>query len=71
MERNNRVKAGRIKVGYNQKEMAEEMEMPLGTYKDKESYRTEFTESEINKYLKITGEKYEDVFMPGTCQRVG
>ena len=71
MCRNNRVKAGRIKLGYTQKQMAEKMEMPLSTYKDKENKKTEFTESEINDYLKLTEEKYEDVFMPDNCQKVG
>ncbi|MCK8826364.1 helix-turn-helix domain-containing protein [Natroniella acetigena] len=63
MERSNKIKAGRTKLGYNQEQMAKALNMGITTYKNKENGITEFTETEINKYLALTEQKFEDVFL--------
>ena len=57
-----KLKALRQQYDLNQKEMAEILDMPLGTYRKKEQGATEFKESEINKIISCFDIKYEDIF---------
>lgn len=63
MSRSNRIKSKRVLVGMTQQEMAEKLGIAVSTYKKKEYGETEFTESEINKFLEITGSNYEEIFL--------
>jgi len=63
MSRNNRIKSKRVLLGLTQEEMAEKLGIAVSTYKKKEHGKTDFTESEINKFLEVTESEYEDVFL--------
>ncbi len=59
---NRKLKAARVENGLTQIQLANLLEMPISTYRKKETGQTEFTISEAIKVSKILNKKIEEIF---------
>ena len=58
----NRLKMYRVGYGLTQNDIAKELGMARATYCTKEQGKMDFTQTEINKILKLLNMKYEEIF---------
>lgn len=59
---NRKLKAARVENGLTQIQLAKLIEMPISTYRKKETGETEFTVSEALKVSKILNKQVEEIF---------
>lgn len=59
---NKKLKAARVENGLTQIQLAKLIEMPISTYRKKESGQTEFTVNEALKISKILHKRLEEIF---------
>lgn len=60
----NTLRLVRAKMGLTQQKFASMIGMSQQSYSAKESGKTDITVSEALKILEVTGEKFEDIFLP-------
>lgn len=59
---NKKLKAARIENGLTQVQLAKLIEMPISTYRRKETGQNEFTVNEAFKISKVLNKGLEDIF---------
>lgn len=59
---NKKLKAARVENGLTQIQLAKLIEMPISTYRKKETGQTEFTVNEALKISKILHKRLEEIF---------